>query len=151
MENQQKNLFSPYELQFTIEERKAIVAEMIRELRKSKGYQQKELANILGISPQTYNAYERGRNEPPIELLVRLSFLYQISVDAIVARNIFHRTKESAKVSVEKFEAQISDIKEQLKDSPYAENEQINELITVMSKMNDMMRSFVEKAERNKK
>ena len=47
-----ENPFAPYELQFSQQERKALVAEMIRELRKNKGYQQKEIAESLGISPQ---------------------------------------------------------------------------------------------------
>ena len=145
MKEKQENPFYPYELQFDIQERKAIVAEMIRELRKTKGYQQKEIAKMLGISPQTYNGYERGRNEPPIEVLVRISYLYDLPVDILVQRDRMHKLNESALISVTKMEEEIAQIKQDFKTSEYAENQQLNELMGMMEKITDVLKTVASK------
>lgn len=85
---------SEYNGEFSVEERKAMTAEMLRELRKSKKLSQKEVAGKLNIPATTYNTYESGRTEPPIEILVRLSFLYKISVDLLVQRNRTYKTTD---------------------------------------------------------
>lgn len=143
MDNQLKNPFAPYELQFTVQERKELVAEMIRELRKAKGYQQKEVSEWLGISPQTYNGYEKGRNEPPIEILVRLSFLYQIPIDILVQHDRMHKGNESALVTVTKLEDELLQVKKEFKESNLAENQQLNDLMGMMEKMTDAMKAMV--------
>lgn len=151
MSKQQENPFSPYELQFSIQERKAMVAEMIREIRKAKGYQQKEVAEMLGISPQTYNGYEKGRNEPPIEMLVRISYLYDIPMDILVQHDRMHKNNESAMVTVTKMEEQLLQVKEDFKSSDLAENQQLNDLMGMLEKMTDMMKLVVSTGEKKQK
>ena len=46
-------------------ERKELIAESISTFRKSNNLSMKEVAELIGITPQAYGAYERGRNEPP--------------------------------------------------------------------------------------
>ncbi len=36
-------------------------------------YSQKEVAEAIGVSTQSYATYERGRNEAPAEVLIRLA------------------------------------------------------------------------------
>lgn len=140
-----KNPLAPYEGQFDVATRKQMVAEMLRELRKTKGLQQKEVAQILGISPQTYNGYEKGRNEPPIEILVRLSYLYNISIDLIVQRDRFHEYGQSAIESVKIMEQEIATIRKELPESPFAENKQLQALIDAMETLTAMNRKLIEK------
>ncbi len=52
-------------------------------LRKSHGYRQKDVADRIDLSKQTYAAYEQGRAEPDCETLVRLARLYGLSLDAL--------------------------------------------------------------------
>jgi len=141
MAEQQKNPFYPYELQFNIQERKEIVAEMIRELRKYKGYQQKEISEMLKISPQTYNGYERGRNEPPVEVLVRLSYLYNIPMDILVQRDRMHKPNENAMISITKMEEEIAQVKQEFKESELAQVPQLNQLMDLMEKMTDALKT----------
>ena len=143
-----KNPLAPYEGQFDTQTRKQMVAQMLCECRKTMGYQQKEVAEILGISPQTYNGYEKGRNEPPIEILVRLSFLYDLPVDILVQRNRFHSDDQSAIVSIKKAEAELADVREWLSSDPLGQNEQIQALINAMELLTDASRQLVEKEER---
>ena len=143
-----KNPLAPYEGQFDTQTRKQMVAQMLCECRKTMGYQQKEVAEILGISPQTYNGYEKGRNEPPIEILVRLSFLYDLPVDILVQRNRVHSDDQSAIVSIKKAEAELADVREWLSSDPLGQNEQIQALINAMELLTDASRQLVEKEER---
>lgn len=143
---EEKNLLAPYEKQFDIATRKRMVAEMIGELRKAKGLQQKEVAEILGISPQTYNGYEKGRNEPPIEMLVRLSFLYEIPIDLIAQRDRMHAYDQSAMETVKALEQQLADIRGDLAGTKFGENDQIQALITAMEQLTEVSRIVVEKS-----
>ncbi len=96
-----------YQNQFTIEERKAMTAQMLKELRKGKKLSQKEVAAHLNIPATTYNTYESGRTEPPIEILVRLSYLYNMAVDVIVQRERTYRNAGD-------LNEQLADVKTQL-------------------------------------
>ena len=146
MNDNSQNPFYPYELQFSVQERKAMLAEMLRELRKARGYQQKEIAELLGISPQTYNGYETGRNEPPIEVLVRFSYLYELPIDMLVQKDRQHKDNESVMVTVTKFDEEIEEIKKQLKNSKYGENLQLKQMMDMFGQMTDMLKTVASNA-----
>jgi len=150
MSNKKENPFDPYELQFSIQERKEIVAEMIRELRKLKGYNQKEIAEMLGITPQTYNGYEKGRNEPPIETLVRLSYLYDIPIDILVQRDRQHKTTESAMITLTKMDEEVAEVEELFRKSEFAEVPQLNHLMELMKKVVDVTKTYAIEAEKKR-
>ena len=145
--NESANPFHPYELQFTIQRRKQMIAEMIGELRKAKGYQQKEVAEMLSISPQTYNGYETARNEPPVEILVRLSYLYGMPLDVLVQRERMHDTNESALLTLNSINAEIEHMKSDLINTKYGENEQLKSMLEMFTKMTDVMKAMVEDTE----
>lgn len=56
----------------------------IRELREACGYSQRELAERLGMLQPQYFRYEQGQRDIPTELLIRLSELYEVSVDYLL-------------------------------------------------------------------
>lgn len=66
-----------------------IVGEKMLILRRKAGMSQKDVCDIIGVAPQTYSGYEKGKHEPTIETLVRLAHLYNVSVDFIVGKNDF--------------------------------------------------------------
>lgn len=103
-----------YHGQFTVEERKAMTAQVLRELRKNKKLSQKEVAAYLNIPATTYNTYESGRTEPPIEILVRLSHWYEVSVDFIVQRDRTYRTAEDVAKMLEEYKAQLTELDKQI-------------------------------------
>ena len=140
-----ENPFAPYELQFSTVERKQVVAEMLRELRKAKGFKQKEIAELLGISPQTYNGYETGRNEPPIELLVRFSYLYELPIDLLVQRDRLHKSDESAMLTITKMDEEIAEVREQLRKSEFADVPQINQIMDMITQLTDAMKVIASK------
>ena len=58
--------------------------ENLRLCRERHGYLQKELADKLGISERTLQRYESGESEPTVSVLVKLSQLYDMSIDVIL-------------------------------------------------------------------
>lgn len=126
---------------FTIDERKKLISEAIAELRKAKKLSQKEVAAIVGISQATYSAYERGRNEPPVEILVRLSYLYQVPIDIIVQRDRTYRTTDDVAHQMDEYKAQLAELERQMteggQDTPAMSN-----LLEVMRKLADAMTAF---------
>lgn len=106
------NPFEPYNCLFSEVERKQLLSESLTELRKGKGLSQKEVAGALGISQATYSTYERGRTEPPMEILVRLSFMYGVSLDIIAQRDRLVKTTAEAQQTLEDLKKQIQEISE---------------------------------------
>lgn len=59
----------------------------LRELRNERNLSQQQLADILGISKSSINMYERGEREPGIELLLKLSTIFNASVDYLLGKS----------------------------------------------------------------
>jgi len=60
--------------------------ENIRSLRIDHGYTQKQIAEHLGISQNTYSQYEIGALNYPVDALCKLADLYGVSVDYLLGR-----------------------------------------------------------------
>ena len=53
----------------------------IRSIREERNYSQKEVASLLFMSQTGYSKYETGRHDVPTSILIKLSQLYDVSVD----------------------------------------------------------------------
>ena len=60
--------------------------ENIRNLRIDHGYTQKQMGAYLNINQNTYSQYETGVLNYPIEVLMKLANLYDVSVDYLLGR-----------------------------------------------------------------
>ncbi|MDE7268273.1 MAG: helix-turn-helix domain-containing protein [Lachnospiraceae bacterium] len=58
----------------------------LKEARKNINLSQKEVANYLKISPSIVAGYETGYRTPSTEVLIKLSGLYQCSLDYLVGK-----------------------------------------------------------------
>ena len=58
--------------------------EHIRSLRIDRDLKQREVAEILNISQNTYSQYELGIINFPVDALIRLAQFYNTSVDYLV-------------------------------------------------------------------
>lgn len=56
----------------------------IAELRKEKNMSQISLGMKLNVSQKMISAYENGKNEPSIDLLMRMADIFHASIDYIV-------------------------------------------------------------------
>ena len=60
--------------------------ENIRSLRIDNSYTQKQIAEYLGISQNTYSQYEVGVLNYPVEALMKLADFYNVSGDYLLGR-----------------------------------------------------------------
>jgi len=58
----------------------------IKETRIRKNMTQADVAAALGVSSVVYNRYETGARQPSIDILVRLSDLFDVPVDYLLGR-----------------------------------------------------------------
>lgn len=56
----------------------------IRDLREDKDISQTKLAQFLGMSQTGYSKYETGENDVPTNILIKLAYYYETSVDYIL-------------------------------------------------------------------
>ena len=77
---------------------KNYIGERLKLLRKTYGYSQQHLANILGIDRTTYSSYERGITIPDAEYCFTLSKIYNLSpIDLLDAEStVFCDSEEKA-------------------------------------------------------
>lgn len=55
----------------------------IKELRKAKGLRQEDLSAILGVTRQTIIAIENNKYDPTLELAMKISEFFAMSVNDI--------------------------------------------------------------------
>jgi transcriptional regulator with XRE-family HTH domain len=60
------------------------VGERLTKLREEKGYMQKDVADKLGIAPNTLSGYERDLRSPDSEVLLKLASFYNVTVDFLL-------------------------------------------------------------------
>ena len=56
----------------------------LREIRKKKKYSQLKVAMDLSISREALSYYETGKRSPDIDMLVKLSRYFNVSIDYLI-------------------------------------------------------------------
>ena len=56
----------------------------LKDLRENKDMYQKDIAKILGMSQTGYSQYETETNDIPTNILKKLAFFYNTSIDYIL-------------------------------------------------------------------
>ena len=59
----------------------------IGDLREDSDRKQVEVAKYLGVTQSIYSSYERGDINIPVEALIKLADLYDVSLDYLVGRS----------------------------------------------------------------
>ena len=57
----------------------------LAELRKEKCWTQEQLGQKLGVTNKTVSRWENGNYMPPVDILLELSKLYDISINEILS------------------------------------------------------------------
>lgn len=63
-----------------------LLCKRLRDLREEKNWSQKTLAEKINMSQTGYNQYEIGKNDTPTEVLIKLSEIYNVSIDYLLGR-----------------------------------------------------------------
>lgn len=83
--------------------------ENIRNLRKSRGLSQEELASRLHVVRQTISKWENGLSVPDSEMLIKLAAVFEVSVSDLLGAEI--PTEQEAQKQIAE---QLQQINEQL-------------------------------------
>lgn len=62
-------------------EKLPIISERLKELRLKLEMSQSEFSKSISLKPQTYSAYEKNINLPPVVVLARIAEKYGVSLD----------------------------------------------------------------------
>ena len=81
-----------------------MLKENIKQVRKSKGLSQEELAIKLNVVRQTVSKWEQGLSVPDSELLVKISEILETPVSTLLGENIEEAKVNDLKVISEKLE-----------------------------------------------
>lgn len=63
-----------------------MISEKLSEIRKSRGYTMKAVAEAIEMKPDTYRNYESGRLEPNLKTLQKLADFYGVTTDYLLGR-----------------------------------------------------------------
>lgn len=99
--------------------------ERLKELRKSKGLSQKQLAAKTGISVHTINSYESGRRDPNTKNLQILQDFFQVSQGFLLGdlkSDDFFKDQEVIDLNLDTVLTQISILKQNMKISESYQN-----------------------------
>ena len=61
-----------------------IFAEKLKTERSKKGWSQEELAEKLFVSRQSVSKWENGQNYPSIEIIIKISDLFEVTIDELL-------------------------------------------------------------------
>lgn len=61
----------------------------LQKIRKKKGYSQLKVAMDLSISREALSYYENGKRSPDVDMLVKLSEYFKVSIDYLIRGHNF--------------------------------------------------------------
>lgn len=70
------------------------LGERFKYYRKRKGLKQKDAADLIGINNYQLGNYETNRSEPSIDILKKMSRVYEVSIDKLVDNKRFKINNE---------------------------------------------------------
>lgn len=59
----------------------------LRSIRIARGKKQREVAEYLGMKTRSYQFYEGGEREPPIDKLIAIADYLDVTIDELVGRD----------------------------------------------------------------
>lgn len=81
------------------------IGSRIHSLRKEKEWSQQELAEIIHVSRQTISRWENGDTLPDIDLLIKITEVFEISLDQLISDE---KDKETISVKMKKTRHKLS-------------------------------------------
>lgn len=60
----------------------------LREARMARHLTQQRLSDIVGLALRSYQCYEQGTREPPLDMLVKLADALDVPTDYLLCRDL---------------------------------------------------------------
>ena len=59
----------------------------LKKIRIDRNMTQKNVYELLGVSPNCYASWEQGRTQPDIEMIKKLCEIFNVSADYLIGRD----------------------------------------------------------------
>ncbi|WP_291473630.1 helix-turn-helix transcriptional regulator [Corynebacterium sp.] len=69
--------------------KKAVIHNRVRVLRAERDMSRAQLAELIGVNPQTVGALERGDHSPSLDLAFRICEVFSLPVEAVFSHTPF--------------------------------------------------------------
>ena len=66
------------------------IGEQINNLRKQHGLSQDDFANLFNVSRQTISNWENGKSYPDLEMIIKVSDYFKISIDELLKNDKYN-------------------------------------------------------------
>lgn len=60
----------------------------LRETRMSRGLTQQKISDAVGLALRSYQCYEQGTREPPLDMLIKLADVLEVPTDYLLCRDL---------------------------------------------------------------
>lgn len=60
----------------------------LRNTRMKRGLTQQKLSDTVGLALRSYQCYEQGTREPPLDMLVKLADALEVPTDYLLCRDL---------------------------------------------------------------
>jgi transcriptional regulator with XRE-family HTH domain len=77
-----------------LKDTKKIFGERLRQLRKNRGLEVKDLSDKLALAPTTIYGYESGSRGPDVEIIKAISIFFDVTTDYLLGRSDHPRLTE---------------------------------------------------------
>ena len=115
---------------------------ILKNLRVEKGYSQRQITEILGISLSAYTKYEQGKNTPSLAVLLKICEFFEVELNLFLNDNEANKTKD-IKMATETMK--------QLENKKYRTKETVQEeIFTFFKTLGSVFYFEVKKAENKK-
>lgn len=91
-----------------------VFSENLKKYRKNIGFSQSDLAERLGVKPNTISNYEKGVSQPDIDMLIKIIKILDTSADLLLGLNDTSVPILSDKKNLDSFECRECKLKDQL-------------------------------------
>ncbi len=117
-----------------------ILSELLRKKRAEKGFQQKDMAYALNISPAAYSKIENGKTKISVELAKKMSIILEMPLSEFLEgkqRNIEINNGNNSPLAIENSTLIMQN--EKLMQTQIKLSEQ---MITIMNSQNDLIKEM---------
>ena len=60
----------------------------LREARMARGLTQQKISDAVGLARRSYQCYEQGTREPPLDMLIKLADVLEVPTDFLLCRDL---------------------------------------------------------------
>ncbi len=87
-----------------------MLSDNLKLYRRACGFNQEDVAKVLGIDRSAYSYYESGKTEPNVKNLIKIANMFKIDVDTLVGNEERSKVVRVATKAAEYNEGQFSEL-----------------------------------------